>query len=1273
MTFEKTTASQLAAAGAISTNSEEVVFDQYSSLINVTVVESDDYSNVISFYKKLRKDPSVYVYPHSKSSTAYVFEADICVLSGKTSVSDGQVFQMFFMNGEKEWWSGAQYLYVAEDFEGETRYYVDSNKSYTINARTWYNYRVEIQDIATVGSEIRLYINNELVQRKISTSSISEITSLQMKFRYDSGMSQILMDNVYFSAVDNLPEDDTLLIPEVNIQEIFGASNIDSTYRGTGDYKEDSIQYTDTNATLLSIDGKIGTNGLVFDPNVTSGMTYAKIVGILGDAALELGKTTGSGDPWLYVHKTQSGTGYVFETDFALMSGTESRPNDNNIFSMYLAKDASNGIFWGAQWHIDYQYGVYYLNIPTKDADGNAYFEKLDTSKWYSFRTEITALAKGSVVKNYLNGELIHTAILTSGISDVSHMIMRFNMNTYDGLMYLDNTYFDRLGESGGNTGGTDVEITPPDPALTVQNSANILTTATGADGIVVLMHDDGSTTTMSIIDEVFRELGLFGNIALLANKVYSSDSYNNSAIAEWQSYLNTGRWQISSHSLTHEFPGLTDDDGLITQEVSLSQQILRTAFPSQRVLTYAYPGYWSEKNQYGNDRFSAVMRELVGENYIAGRDSYGDSNITLTDTNIDWTFAPSYQLANSNVDAIINAVKKTQNGEMAVIFTHMVAANNDSLASNTMYEQNLRAVCEAVAELQDSGKVWVAFYEDAVLYTREAQSATVSSVSGNNSITLTLTHTLDSSIYNYPLTIRTLVPESWDAVKITQGDKVSYATVKVVAGKSCIDASVIPNTENAVITPISLGEIPAEEDDPTEANRGTGKYKDSALSFTDTTASELKQSGLIGADSTVNMDAFAMGAIVANINGDKGLKIGNYWNKTGYVYLNSQTNKGTSYVFETDLKFNGGTTTRSDNMIFQIYASKQKDAASAFWPIQMAIECIDSVYYLKLYNFSIELETAVWYNVSIEMDDITKGGDVRYYVNGALVYTNTTSSSTTELGSIAVWMPQTTQGVLELDNLFFGALDPSEEEDPEVPGGDTGDDDVSGGVQIPDGERGSGIYADSSLGFADTTATQLGTDGKLVSTDSATLDGSNMYAKVVDKDGDSALVLANSAWNSGGYINLSASSSGSYMVFETDFNLSSAITSCGSGRTDYYIFQICLGKSEATSNWSWGNGLAFVIDKTDASNPTYKIKTGKGTYCDVELEEWYTLRVELSDITTTGSEIRYYINGQLIATEAFGNATTADNADFIRIWMPGQSGGTLYLDNLYYGAASEE
>lgn len=1285
LTFENTNATKLASDGVFGTDKpDKLIFDSYNYSCNATVIESDDYSYILSLKKQAMSDPFLYIYPQSTGSSSYVFEADICIMSGSTAMSDGAVFQMYFMNGETYWWPGQQSIYNADEYEGIDRYYVDSSKNTLINQKTWYNYRVEIQDVTTKESEVRLYINNVLVRRTRSSSSTSELTRLQIRFRMDSGYSQMLMDNVYFGSVANLPKDDTVLLPPVNIQEVPGSDVIEATNRGTGEYKDSAIQYTDTNATLLSLDGKIGTSSLELDPSTTSGMNYAKIVAILGDAALELGKTTGAGDPWLYIHKEQNGTGYVFETDFALMSGTEGRPNDNNLFSMYLSKDTNNSIFWGVQWHIDYLDGVYYLNIPTKDADGNAYFEKLDTSKWYSFKTEITALATGSVVRNYLNGELIHTAIMTSGISDISHMLMRFNLNTYNGLMYLDNTYFGPLdassGDNGGNTGG-DVEITPPDPADTVKNSANILTTATGADGIVVLMHDDGSTASIPIIDEVFRELGLRGNIALLANKVYSDGTYNSSAIASWQSYLDTGRWQLTSHSLTHEFPGLTDDDGLITQEVVISQQILRTAFPSQRVLTYAYPGYWAQKNQYGNDRFSAIMRELVGEHYIAGRDSYGDKNIALTDTNIDWTFAPSYQFDDSNVDAIINAIKKTQNGEMAVIFTHMVAANNDTLAGNTMYEKNLRAICEAIAKLQEEGKVWVAFYEDAVLYTREAQAATVNAVSSSNSITLTLTHTLDSSIYNYPLTVRTIVPESWEAVKITQGDNVSYALVKNVSGKACVDASVVPNAENAVVTPIAASEIPADEADPKEANRGTGEHKDNALDFTGTTASGLNQDGLIGADSTINMDAFAMGAVVADINGDAGLKIGNYWNKTGYVYLNSQTNKGTNYVFETDLKLNSGSTSRSDNTVFQIYASKQKNAVSAFWPMQITIKHIDGVYYLNLYSQSFEIEASTWYNLRIEIDDITKTGDVRYYVNGTLVYTANSTSTATELGSMAIWMPQTTQGVLELDNVFFGALDPVDDE-PEVPGDDnTGDDNTgddstggeTGGSQLPESERGSGVYADSALNFTDTTATELGADGKLVSSDNATLDGANMYAKVVDKDSDSALALANSAWNSSGYINLAASSTGSYMVFETDFNLSSAITSCGSSRSDTSIFQICLGKSSTASNWSWGGGLMLVIDKTDASNPIYKIKTGNGTYCEIEIEEWYTLRVELSDITTTGSEIRYYVNGQLIATEAFGNATNADNADFIRIWMPGQSSGTLYLDNLYYGAASEE
>jgi histidinol phosphatase-like enzyme len=74
-------------------------------------------------------------------------------------------------------------------------------------------------------------------------------------------------------------------------------------------------------------------------------------------------------------------------------------------------------------------------------------------------------------------------------------------------------------------------------------------------------------TIKINRLDELLRHYGIKGNIALLANKVYnvSAKTYDNSAIATWQKYLDTGRWQLSSHSVTHNFWGLTDKAETVT------------------------------------------------------------------------------------------------------------------------------------------------------------------------------------------------------------------------------------------------------------------------------------------------------------------------------------------------------------------------------------------------------------------------------------------------------------------------------------------------------------------------------------------------------------------------------------------------------------------------------------------------------------------------------------------------------------------------------------
>ena len=80
----------------------------------------------------------------------------------------------------------------------------------------------------------------------------------------------------------------------------------------------------------------------------------------------------------------------------------------------------------------------------------------------------------------------------------------------------------------------------------------------------------------------------------------------------------------------------------------------------------------------------------------------------------------------------------------------------------------------------QHEDKVWIATFADVTKYMRERMNATVKEKENDNKIMVDLTHSLDKSMYDIPLTLRTYVPAGWKQVQVKQGDKtqtVSSAT----------------------------------------------------------------------------------------------------------------------------------------------------------------------------------------------------------------------------------------------------------------------------------------------------------------------------------------------------------------------------------------------------------------------------------------------------------------------------------------------------------------
>ena len=456
--------------------------------------------------------------------------------------------------------------------------------------------------------------------------------------------------------------------------------------------------------------------------------------------------------------------------------------------------------------------------------------------QWLTLRIEYYLMSDGTArIITYVNGTLLEDTDLyytksTKQTNYAREEITRFRVQAYgstDATVCIDDVSFNY-----SNSSYVAPEIPEPEPPTTdeilQEKGVVVLPVKGGANGIVTLIHDDGYYSTGFILDELLRKYGLVADVAMVVSNVYDVNTgYAKPDRLQWQKLIDTGRWKIINHSMTHGFWGsyetgadgkpvadslVVDEDTLI-REVITSAEILRELFPGQRVLTFAYPGHQGLETTFGEDMYVSI-RKLVESNYIAGR-YFQKTSQTFYDW--EWDFMPAESIGVGYLQTTLNTIDAAATGKIATIFVHNVVTDEDYEARNLGQYGNsytpishMEAVMEKIAEHTESGAVWNTHYEDAVLYLREAEAATVTVKNTDKSLTVNLTHTLDSAVYNYALTVRAVVSSEWQAVKITQGTEVSYAYVKTVDGVTYVDMDLVPNAGMAHVAPIDPSEIPA-------------------------------------------------------------------------------------------------------------------------------------------------------------------------------------------------------------------------------------------------------------------------------------------------------------------------------------------------------------------------------------------------------------------------------------------------------------------------------
>ena len=352
-----------------------------------------------------------------------------------------------------------------------------------------------------------------------------------------------------------------------------------------------------------------------------------------------------------------------------------------------------------------------------------------------------------------------------------------------------------------------------------------------GATGAITLVQDDGYKEATEIMLDVCRQYGLKFNIALQGKTfgslktenghyVFDEDGNYETVITAdpwWQNIIgqNADAIEITSHSLTHASWGLTDEK--VRAEIVGSQQILREAFPGQKVLTFAYPGFTSDTRE---DEY-AKAREYMPGTYLAARYlSLGRAN-GLTTSNIYELAACSLYYndpatwgtgASNNDGWMMNAINSScKSGGWVVTMNHAIQSTNSGLGEGSMTID--RAMFEHVVKNYivpnvQAGLLWNGFFSEVAQYIAEYNASTMTCKSYEDGVILIdLTDTLDDTLYDYALTIDVPVDETWTTATFTYTGRDGSAVTQQLAISTATDGShyvrvqLVPDCGTATLT----------------------------------------------------------------------------------------------------------------------------------------------------------------------------------------------------------------------------------------------------------------------------------------------------------------------------------------------------------------------------------------------------------------------------------------------------------------------------------------
>ena len=309
--------------------------------------------------------------------------------------------------------------------------------------------------------------------------------------------------------------------------------------------------------------------------------------------------------------------------------------------------------------------------------------------------------------------------------------------------------------------------------------------------GAVSLGFDDGCSSHLSLAVPALNARGFKGTFFLITGDGSDPNWPDWNA---WRDVAAQGH-EIASHTMTH--PDLTAISfAQAQQEMSGAKAIINAEIPGQNGVTFAYPF------GYSNSSVESYAESV----YTGSKDVLWGTTCTLNGDTFDFgkLAGCSYDDGYANVYAGADAAEAQ--GKWVDVSTHTVNSGADGCWGDWSTTDLTNFLDYLLTK-----DLYVGTFGSLVKYSKERVNATLAEVSSSSSqIVLSLTDTLDDTIYDRPLTVRTEVPAGWSTMDVQQGGGAVTTIDSVLEGTTrVIYFAAVPDGGNITITALNLPSSP--------------------------------------------------------------------------------------------------------------------------------------------------------------------------------------------------------------------------------------------------------------------------------------------------------------------------------------------------------------------------------------------------------------------------------------------------------------------------------